>query len=83
MNEIRDFESNLTVTIFSEEYRDLVRSKCNLELLVGLLLNSSELGYNDRLWVKSGFAGDLLEQIVPMAYEMKLKELLEKKNEKK
>lgn len=82
MSEIRDFESNLTVTIFSEEYRDLIKTKCNFDILVGLLLSNTELGYNDRLWVKGGSAGDFIEQFAPMAYELRLKELLEKKNEK-
>lgn len=82
MNEIRDFESNLTVTIFSEEYRDLIKAKCNFDILVGLLLNNTELGYNDRLWVKGGSAGDILQQFAPMAYELRMKELFEeKKNE--
>ena len=75
-------ESNMTVTIFSEEYRDLIKTKCNYDILVGLLLAKTELGYDGRIWAKGGFAGDVLEQFAPRSYNLRLKELQEAENEK-
>ena len=74
-------ESNLTITIFSEEYRDLIKSKCNYEILLGLLIDCAELDYRDKLRLNGSQAADYIEQFAPMAYELKLKELLSKKGE--
>ena len=71
--------SNMTVTIFSEEYRDLVKARCQLDMLVGLLIESSDLDYAGRLHVNGMKAAEFIQQIAPMAYEMKQKELKDEK----
>lgn len=70
-------ESNLTVTIFSEEYRDLVKTKCDFEILVGLLVEEMELSYTgDELRLSGINATKILSQFAPMDMELKRKELL-------
>ena len=73
-------ESNLTVTIFSEEYRDLVKAKCELDLLLGLLIEETELNYKNELYLR-GTASKYLEQFAPMACKLRLDELMKKNDE--
>lgn len=68
-------ESNMTVTIFSEEYRDLIKTNAKYDLLMGLLMESTELDYRDELRVYGGMAGEYLKQLEPMAYSLRLDEL--------
>lgn len=74
-------ESNLTITIFAEEYRDLVKTKCNYDLLVSLLLSESELDYKDDLRVR-GSSAAFIEQLEPMVYGLRKKELLDEREKR-
>ena len=72
-------ESNLTVTIFSEEYRDLVKSKCNLDILLGLLIDDMELNYSgSELRLSGTYAVKIIEQFAPMAVKLRFEELKER-----
>lgn len=71
-------ESNMTVTIFNDEYRDLVKTKCNYDLLVGLLLSETDLNWDQELRLR-GSSAKYIEQFEPMAYKFRLKELLDDK----
>lgn len=73
-------ESNLTVTIFSEEYRDLIKSKCNLDILLGLLIEDMELSYNgSELRLSGTNAAKIIEQFAPMAVKLRFDELSERR----
>ena len=72
-------ESNLTVTIFSDEYRDLIKSKCNLDILLGLLIDDMELNYSgSELRLSGTHAVDIVEQFAPMAVKLRFEELKER-----
>lgn len=72
-------ESNLTVTIFSDEYRDLVKSKCNLDILLGLLIEDMELDYSGNgLRFSGSHATKIVEQFSPMAVKLRFEELKER-----
>ena len=72
-------ESNLTVTIFSDEYRDLVKSKCNLDILLGLLIDDMELNYSgSELRLSGTYAVKIIEQFAPMAVKLRFEELKER-----
>ena len=69
-------ESNLTVTIFSEEYRDLIRAKCNHEIMLGLLIECMEQDWRPGdVRLDGRLAAKVLEQFAPMAYKIKCDEI--------
>lgn len=74
-------ESNMTVTIFSEEYRDLIKAKCSLDLLIELLIESTDLDYKEEDLRITGSAAKYLEHFAPMAYKMRLDYLLAQKGD--
>lgn len=72
-------ESNLTVTIFSDEYRDLIKSKCNYDILLGLLIEDMELNYSgSELRLSGTNAAKIIEQFAPMAVKLRFEELKER-----
>lgn len=69
-------ESNLTVTIFSDEYRDLIKTKCNYDILLGLLIDDMELNYSgSELRLSGTNAAKIIEQFAPMAVKLRFDEL--------
>ena len=72
-------ESNLTVTIFSDEYRDLIKTKCNYDILLGLLIEDMELNYSgSELRLSGTYAVKIVEQFAPMAVKLRFDELKER-----
>lgn len=72
-------EANLTVTVFSDEYRDLVATKCSNELLIGLLIEAMELDFQDKPFISSRKVVEYLQQFAPMAFKIKEDELRKEK----
>lgn len=73
-------ESNMTVTIFSDEYRDLIKAKCSLELLIALLIDETDLDYKYDLRI-NGSAAKYLRLFAPMAYNTRRDYLLAEKGD--
>lgn len=68
--------SNLTVTIFSEEYRDLLKTQCKYEMLLNMILGSSYLSsYDNDLSVSSSDVLKIVKEFAPMESKLRLEEL--------
>ena len=65
-----------TITINIDEYRDLVKTHCEHEILLGLLLENTELDYRGNLAIRNGtHAMQIIEQFAPMACKVRFNDL--------
>lgn len=74
-------ESKLTVTIFSDEYRELIKAKCEYDLLIHLLISQMELDYDgEHMRFMSGRdAVNIIGQFSPVWFNERHQALLSKK----
>lgn len=76
-------ESNLTVTIFSEEYRALLADQVKFDLMLDLLIDEMYIsGYDNSLSLSGGSALKIIKQFAPIATKLKYEELKKEKEEK-
>ena len=75
-NEI-SFEDTGRVTVAAAEYRSLVKTACEQEIALGLLIDAMYLDYSDKPAIYTKDVLRIIQQFAPRAYEQKLHELKE------
>ena len=76
-------ESNLTVTIFSDEYRALLRDQIRFDVMLDMLIDEMYLSsYDGSLSLSGSDALKIIKEFAPLETKMRFEELKEKQEEK-